>query len=243
MAPYKVTLAYDGTHYFGMQRQASEQTIQSEIESALQILGWKEKSIKMAGRTDRGVHASGQVISFSLDWSHSQEKLRDALNANLSDEIAVQNVEIAKIDFHPRYDAQRRNYRYRIICREGRDPLRERFAWRLWPDLQIESLNKMSEILIGENDFAAFGTPPKEGGSTVRVIYRAQWARVEEDEIIFDISANGFLYHMVRRIVAYLVRTSKKEDAVSDLHQVLEKRKLVQELAPARALNLKSVEY
>lgn len=243
MAHYKLTLAYDGTDYFGMQKQASEQTIQSAIESAIKKLGWEEKSISFAGRTDRGVHASGQVIAFALDWSHSLVKLCAAINANLSDEIAVQRVESVESDFHPRFDAIRRNYRYRMICREGRDPLRSRFAWQTWPELEIESLNKLSEILIGKKDFAAFGRPAKEGGTTVREIYRADWARVVEDEIVFDISANGFLYHMVRRIVGYLVHASRKMIGVRDMQQVLAQEKLIQDLAPAKGLNLMSVEY
>ena len=243
MAPYKVTLAYDGTHYFGMQKQASEQTIQSEFESALKKLGWQEKSITFAGRTDRGVHASGQVVAFTLDWAHAREKLRDALNAYLANEIAVQQVEKVGKKFHPRFDARRRNYRYRIISKAGRDPLRSRFAWQLWPVNEIEQLNKVSDGLIGRKDFSAFGTPPKKGGSTIREIYQAQWARDNEDEIIFDVSANGFLYHMVRRIVAYLVNTSKKSEDADDLHQILAQGKLIQELAPARGLNLMSVEY
>ncbi len=243
MAPYKLTLAYDGTLFYGMQKQVEERTVQSELENGLRQIGWNEKSILFAGRTDRGVHASGQVVSIDLNWAHSLEKLRDAINANVGNDLAIQKVEEVRAGFHPRYDAIRRNYQYRMYCSSYPDPLRERFAWRVWPDLKLEALGRTSQELIGEKDFAAFGTPPKEGGSTVRKIFKALWAREKEDEIIFEVSANGFLYHMVRRLVGYLVKTSRELDDQLEINQVLEQKKLIQELAPAKGLTLMSVDY
>src|SRR5512143_2871062 len=101
MARYQLTLAYDGTDFFGSQRQASKRTVQGELEKALQRLGWTDRSVLMSGRTDTGVHATGQVASCDLDWSHSDEKLLKALNAMLPNDIAVQKVCMVNADFHP----------------------------------------------------------------------------------------------------------------------------------------------
>ena len=120
MARYKLILAYDGIAFAGSQRQAKQRTVQGELESALREIGWPGRSVTLAGRTDTGVHASGQVAAFDLDWPHSLDKLRNALNASLSGDMAVSDVEIARDDFHPRFDATSRRYRYRLFC--GRVP-------------------------------------------------------------------------------------------------------------------------
>ena len=200
MARYKIILAYDGTFLFGSQRQAASRTAQSELEKALGCLGWQEKSVLLAGRTDSGVHASGQVASFDLHWNHQPEDLVRALNSNLPAEMAVRAAQIVPDDFHPRFDATSRRYCYRIYCQPVRDPLRERYAWRQWPALEGKLLNEASSFIIGKHDFAAFGTPPRPGSSTMRTVIKAAW-RSQVDEWFFDVQADAFLYHMVRRLV------------------------------------------
>src|SRR6266540_6033728 len=124
MARYQLTLAYDGTDFFGSQRQANKRTAQGELEKALSKLGWTGRSILMSGRTDTGVHATGQVAVCDLDWSHFDGELVRALNATLPADIAVQKVCIVNADFHPRFDATSRCYRYRLFRQSGRDPIR-----------------------------------------------------------------------------------------------------------------------
>ncbi len=129
MARYQVILAYDGADFFGFQRQADgcgQRTVQGVVEQALRRIGWQGRAILFAGRTDVGVHASGQVIAFDLDWLHSTDALLAALNANLPADVAAQAAQLAADDFHPRYDARARCYRYRLFCQPRRDPLRER---------------------------------------------------------------------------------------------------------------------
>src|ERR1051325_6628960 len=138
MARYQLTLAYDGTNFFGSQRQASKRTVQGELESALRKLGWTGRSVLMAGRTDTGVHATGQVASCDLDWSHADEELLRALNATLPGDLAVQKVCTVNADFHPRFDATSRCYRYRLFCRAVRDPIRERFGWRILSEMDSQ---------------------------------------------------------------------------------------------------------
>ena len=133
MARYKIILAYDGTHFQGSQRQTVSRTVQGELERALRRLGWEEKTIYLAGRTDTGTHASGQVAAFDLDWNHGLDELLKALNAHLPDDMAVQEVKEAVGTFHPRFDASSRRYRYRLFCARIRNPMRERYAWCVWP--------------------------------------------------------------------------------------------------------------
>ncbi len=200
MARYKIILAYDGTSMAGSQRQAEARTAQSVLETVLCRLGWQGKSILMAGRTDTGVHAAGQVATFDLDWKHGTDVLVKALNGNLPYEMSVSSAAEVPGDFHPRFDARSRRYRYRIYCSPTRDPLRERFAWRQWPEFDLIALMEAASCLIGTHDFTAFGTPPRPGSSTVRTVTLANWRNLD-DEWTFEVQANAFLYHMVRRLV------------------------------------------
>ncbi len=244
MARYKVILAYDGTAFSGMQRQANSRNVQSVVESALRSLGWQGKSIMAAGRTDAGVHASGQVIAFDLDWRHSPDTLLKALNAELPQAVAAQSASLAGDDFHPRYDAKARTYEYRIICQPSRDPLRERYAWRVWPAPKLGRLKAAAKLLRGEHDFAPFGLPPKKGGSTIRKVLRAEWRQETEDEFVFTVKATAFLYHMARRLVGLQVKVGQGLLEPDAIQTALEKkREKVRELAPAHGLTLVDVEY
>ncbi|WP_322509598.1 tRNA pseudouridine(38-40) synthase TruA [Anaerolinea sp.] len=244
MARYKVILAYDGTHFQGFQRQAGARTVQAEVEKALRSLGWGDESLLSSGRTDTGVHASGQVIAFDLDWRHSLEALRNALNARLPEDVAAKQVEEVPGDFHPRFNAIERAYLYRIIVAETRDPLRERYAWRLWPPLEApEALQSAAQALCGTHDFSAFGTSPVEGGSTLRHIYQAEW-RENGDEWLFEVRGNAFLYHMVRRMVWAQVQVGLNRLSLADfLEAVQQARPLPPGLAPAHGLVLTGVRY
>jgi tRNA pseudouridine38-40 synthase len=243
MARYKVILAYDGTAFSGMQRQANSRSVQGEVEKALRKLGWKQKSILTAGRTDAGVHALGQVIAFDLGWKHKPANLLKALNAELPSDIAAKRVSVAKADFHPRFDAKKRSYEYRIFCQSQRDPLRERYAWRVWPAVKLSGLHAAAGSLRGEHDFAAFGSATKEDGSTMRRVLRAQWRKLGQDEFVFEVSANAFLYHMVRHMVGLQVKVGQGEAKAEIVKTALLGRNRVRELAPAHGLTLAEVEY
>jgi len=210
MERYQVKIAYDGTNFQGFQKQGSRRTVQGVIENVLRSLNWQQQAILYAGRTDTGVHASAQVIAFDLEWTHSPEDLGNALNAGLPDDVAVREIKIAASDFHPRYAALARCYRYRLYCQAVRDPLRERYAWRVWPAPDGELLQQAACALEGTHDFAAFGSPLKPGGHTVRTIYQAKWEQTG-DEWHFEITANAFLYRMVRRIVYLQVQVGQQQ--------------------------------
>jgi tRNA pseudouridine38-40 synthase len=244
MARYKVILTYDGTEFQGFQRQVEVRTVQASVESALRSIGWVNSTILAAGRTDTGVHASGQVIAFDLEWDHSPRELRNALNANLPADIAARLVEPVEIDFHPRFFATARRYRYRLFCDKVRQPMRERYVWRVWPPVSIDTLQESAKHLIGTHDFSAFGTPPQPGGSTVRKIFTSSWSN-DENEFVFEILGNAFLYHMVRRLVNLQVEIGqgkrKAQEIISFLGSM--RKELVQGLAPAHGLILEEVVY
>jgi tRNA pseudouridine38-40 synthase len=242
-ALYKIILAYNGLAFVGYQRQAEVRTVQAELEIALEKLGWEGSSVLAAGRTDAGVHARGQVVSFQLEWTHTTEDLRNALNHYLPHDMAIRSVSEAPIGFHPRYDAKRRLYRYRIYCQPVRDPLRADFAWRVWPRVQVDRMNVAGAGLVGSHDFRAFGSPMTENGVTIREVFTAAWTGMD-DECHFDISANAFLYHMVRRITFVLVTIGQGEAPVSLVAEALQSGELgLTGLAPAAGLVLEEVEY
>ncbi|HTX90583.1 MAG TPA: tRNA pseudouridine(38-40) synthase TruA [Anaerolineales bacterium] len=249
MARYQIILAYDGTGFLGSQRQAESRTVQSELEKALRKIGWRGRSVLLAGRTDTGTHASGQVAAFDLDWVHGLDRLQAALNSNLPADMAVRQIALAADDFHPRFDASSRCYRYRLFCSDVRDPLRERFAWRVWPG--VTDLVSLAEIWTGTHDFAAFGTPPRSGGSTVRTVQSAGWHK-RGDEWTFEIRADAFLYRMVRRLVYVQAAVGQgrlpAETLVRALDDRFEIRRIARMeipagLAPASGLTLVEVCY
>ncbi|NTU75454.1 MAG: tRNA pseudouridine(38-40) synthase TruA [Anaerolineaceae bacterium] len=222
MERYQVILAYDGTHFQGYQRQGSVRTVQAEVETALRQLGWQGQTILCAGRTDTGVHASGQVIAFDLEWSHSTEELGRALNAHLPKDVAAKAVMQAAPGFHPRFDARARCYRYRLYCQPGRDPLRDRYAWRVWPAVDGEQLHRAAALITGTHDYAAFGTAMKPGGSTIRSIFAASWQFEAPDTWVFEIQANAFLYRMVRRLVWVQVIAAQGRISLEELQAGIE---------------------
>jgi tRNA pseudouridine38-40 synthase len=244
MALYKVTLAYDGTQFYGFQRQANQRTVQEVVENALRALGWQGRAVTAAGRTDTGVHASGQVIAFDLDWAHPPGDLLRALNASLPEDVAAREAGLAPPGFHPRYSAVARRYRYRLFGDATRHPLRERYAWRVWPAVDPVVLHPVAEQLVGTHDFAAFGSAPKAGGSTVRTVVEASWSE-DGFDLVFEIVANAFLYHMVRRLVAYQVEIAQgKQAAIPDFQfRGLQGREPSQGLAPAHGLTLVEALY
>jgi tRNA pseudouridine38-40 synthase len=243
---YRATVAYDGTNYFGFQRQVdAQQTIQGELEKALFKLAQASIQVTGAGRTDTGVHARGQVIAFDIaGWRHGEERLQRALNGTLPHDIAVRDVQIAHDGFHPRFDATRRGYRYTILNRPNRSPLRHRYTWHVRQPLDIAAMNAATVYLIGEHDFGTFGTPP-HGLNRMRRVFRAEWHRDDEDCVIFSIEATAFLKRMVRSLVGSLRLVGIGSWSVSDFATALQaaERSRAGQSAPPQGLVLEFVSY
>lgn len=224
--------------------------MQEVFEKALKNIGWQGRNVQAAGRTDTGVHAEGQVVAFDLAWNHTPEDLKRALNDSLPVDVAVRKVQPVRQDFDPRRQAISRRYRYHLFFEEDRSPLWERFAWRVWPAADLGLLQNAAQMLAGEHDFAAFGAPPRSGGSTVRSIFQASWQETPLG-LVFDVSGNAFLYHMVRRMVYLQVQVGQGKASLDEVDRLLRpecvraegKLPFVQGLAPAHGLVLFEVVY
>lgn len=225
-------VAYDGADYHGFQAQANAPSIQQALEDALDRCAERCSRVTGAGRTDAGVHATGQVIAVAVRWRHSLAALQRAWNVHLSPAIAVRSVQTAPPGFHPRFSALSRTYRYTVQCggQEGRaavsrSPLTRRYAWFEARALDVAAMNEVSATLIGEHDFATFGWPP-QGEKTVRVVEAAHWTWVQETppalgsyagpQVVFTITANAFLRQMVRSLVGALLAVGRGDWSAQD---------------------------
>ena len=250
MKRFAATLAYDGSAYYGFQRQAeATPTIQRSLECAIEKVAQHRVTISAAGRTDTGVHALGQVIAFDLEWKHSECELLQALNAQLPLDIALQDL-WQQSGFHPRYDAMWRQYVYRIATPPVRNPLLNTQVWQLvGQTLDLGLLQKAAERCLGEQDFAAFGRPPQEGNTnTVREVFLSQWESgpgLAGEVVTFRVRATAFLYHMVRRMVGTMVQVGSGRMTLAEFDRVLKSRDLQQAkiLAPPQGLVLEAVWY
>jgi len=241
----RAVVAYDGTLYHGFQRQSLERepTIQGELGRALEKISGRSTTVLGSGRTDSGVHARGQVIAFEVEWRHSPDDLQRAINAVLASDIAVLDVSIADADFHPRYQARSREYRYTIYNSRSRHPLHRLYALHVADPLDADAMRAASRCLIGEHDFAAFGQPTA-GDSTVRLMHRVEIGG-ERPWIEIDLEANGFLYRMVRSLVGTLIEVGRGRMPIERVAQILESRDRAQApaTAPAHGLCLMRVNY
>ncbi len=245
---YRATLAYDGSRYWGFQRQAGDApTVQKAVEDALHRLSSHPVIVVGAGRTDTGVHATGQVISFDLEgWSHGPHTLVKALNAVLPPDIRVRDACQAP-GFHPRFDALSRRYRYIILRAEVPNPLMNGRAWMLGQPLQLEALQSAAALLVGKHDFATFGQPP-QGENTVREVFTSQWTQVPDpwgDRFEYVVEATAFLHHQVRRMVGMMVEVGSGRMSIEAFEARFRAADIRQakRAAPPQGLILEAVRY
>ena len=244
MQRYKALIAYDGTNFEGFQRQRpSHRTVQAEVEQALKLILGESISVAGAGRTDSGVHATGQVISFMTVWHHSDQALQNALNAKLPSEIVILKIEQIQAEFHPRFDARKRTYEYLILNTAVRQPLYRHRAWWVKRPLRLETMNEAAAHLLGEHNFSTFGQPP-QGHNTVRHIFQAEWT-LREPFLLFTIQANAFLYRMVRSIVGSLKLVGENAWSIETFVDAFQQqeRSSCGPVAPPQGVYLISVEY
>jgi tRNA pseudouridine38-40 synthase len=240
---YRATVEYDGTDFLGYQVQARGRTVQGEIEKSLKQVTQAEIRIDGAGRTDAGVHATGQVIAFNASWRHTLEDLHRALNALLPDDIVIRSLSVTKPSFHPRFGAVSRTYCYQIVNQPWPAVLLRRYTYHLNRPLDVVAMNQASQLLLGQHDFASFGKPP-QGYNTVRTLSEAEWT-AKEGQVAFRITANAFLYRMVRTMVGTLVQVGLGHLQIDDVKRILEAKDLTRSAppAPAQGLCLMSVTY
>jgi len=201
----RLLVAYDGTDFSGWQRQEKDRSVQGDIEKALQKLHKQPVRLTGSGRTDAGVHAAGQVANFQSTIAGMQaSRFVPALNALLKRDVRILQAEEASPDFHARFDAKTRLYRYRLVCGRPAFPQELRYAHQLWrrPDLGL--LNRYARILLGETDCSTFATPRDPSESRSRHISLARFM-TEGDTLVFEIAANAFLWKMVRSVLGTLL--------------------------------------
>jgi tRNA pseudouridine38-40 synthase len=239
---FKLTIAYDGTRFGGWQRQPHRITIQESVEAALAKLAGQPVTVHGSGRTDAGVHARAQVASCSLETSLSALTIRRALNANLPEEIRVVRVQPVASDFHARFSARGKEYRYQIDCGPVADPFRLRYAWHHPRPLDVAAMRRAARVLAGRHDFTAFCA--KSERDPVRTIHRVSVMR-HGSLVTIAVCADGFLYKMVRTIVGALVKVGEGGLTAADVARLLRERKRIPlvETAPAKGLWLWRVRY
>lgn len=240
----KLTIAYDGTRYHGWQVQPGVPTIQGEIEQALSRILDRPARIHGAGRTDRGVHASGQVAHCLPGKPVGPATVAAGLNALLPPDIRIRSVAAVRPEFHARYSALSRTYRYRIARNRVVDPFRYRWVHAVWGDLDGDAMEEAAGRLVGEHDFTALASDPEPEGGGTREVYEASWSR-GAGEWVFTIRASGFLRAMVRTIVGTLLEVGSERRPLSDIERILagRDRAAAGPTAPASGLELAQVAY
>jgi tRNA pseudouridine38-40 synthase len=242
MRTIKLTLEYDGTNFYGWQYQPNLRTVQGEIERGLKSLLQETVTVIGSGRTDAGVHASGQVAHFRTHSLLPLESIRLGLNALTHDDLVVLGAEEVSADFHARYSATRRWYRYKISLRQR--AIGRHYAWFCKYPLDLTAIREASQLLIGEHDFEAFCQAGAETPHFLSRVEEISWTE-QDDTIVFDIVANRFLHNMVRIIVGTMVMVGRGKLTPADVADILEKRdrKLAGFTVPAHGLCLMKVYY
>lgn len=242
----RLDLAYDGTGFRGWatQRDPAIRTIEGVLTAALEELVREQVSLSVAGRTDAGVHARGQVTSFETESSRTPAQVRDFLNGRLAPEISIREAREAADTFDARFSASAREYRYVIDASETPDPFTGRFTWHRPTALDVAAMRKASAVLVGSHDFASFCRHPGAERSTVRDLQRLTIRR-DGDRIVFGLRANAFLHQMVRIVVGTLAEVGQGRLSAADVRRILSARERSQapKAAPARGLTLERVVY
>ncbi len=215
----KMVLAYDGTGFSGWQYQPQVRTLQATLEEAMEKVVHHPLRVVAAGRTDTGVHALGQVVHFKTESHLSPEVLKRAFNALLPTSIRVRRVTEAPRSFHARFSAISRTYRY-FISRHSL-PFLHRYCWVIERRMDIERLTETLALFKGIHDFAAFGSPAKEGGTTIREVFRAE-AKAFKGLVIITIEANSFLRRMVRHMVGAAVKVASGGSSLEEVKRAVE---------------------
>ncbi len=245
MKNIKIIIEYEGTNYFGWQRQPEGPTIQEVIENALQNITGENISLLGSGRTDSGVHALGQVANFKTESNIKAAEFQKGLNSTLPKDITILDAREVDLDFHAQHSAKSKIYIYKIFNSPHPSALLRKRSWYIPQPLELDQMEKPAEYLIGEHDFKAFAQSGTDLKTTVRTVLRAYIEQKDNNIIEFSIEATGFLKRMVRLIVGTMVQVGKGRITPSDFLKILdtgEKTKFIH-AAPPHGLYLREVKY
>lgn len=247
MTRYKLTIAYDGTKFHGFQRQNDLRTVQGVVEKALtKMTKGKHVDVVGSGRTDAGVHALGQVIHFDYPGQIPAENMLRAINSLMPLDVLAKDSEIVDDNFHARFGVTKKTYQYRVSCTHYTDPFKRFYTGHYAYDLDVDKIQVALKDLVGEHDFTSFAASGGVIENKVRTIYSATAVyNKSNDELIFEFTGNGFLYNMVRILVATLLEIGNGRRDVHDFLRLFEvkDRQEARGTAPASGLYLKEVFY
>ena len=237
-------IEYDGTAYNGWQRQRTGEGVQERVEAALTLVADEAINVCCAGRTDTGVHASGQVVHFDTNSERSERGWLLGANTTLPDDIAVTWARPVSDDFHARFSATARSYRYVILNRQVRPAINRHRAWWVHQTLDAELMHQAAQKLLGRHDFSAFRAAGCQASTPIREITSIAVVRIG-DRIVLEVAANAFLQHMVRTIIGTLVAIGGDDVAIDSLPAILasKDRKNAGVVAPSHGLTLVHVAY
>ncbi len=242
---FLAVVSYDGTMFYGFQIQREVRTVQGVLEEALQRI-FKEKVVTAAaGRTDTGVHSVGQIIMFNCPIEIDATNMKNALNANLPDDVYVRRVIEVDESFHPRFDAKRRIYHYYIYNSKEPNLFIRNYAWWFPYDLSVERMRMAAKFLEGEHDFTSFAKSDSIERSTVRTIYRIRIVKLRGKILLIRVEGRSYLRRMVRNMVGALVKVGVGEWEPERIKEILElkDRSQAPATAPPHGLYLYSVEF
>lgn len=245
MRTLKLTVAYDGTRFVGWQRQASGESIQGLLEHALARFEHAPVTVHGAGRTDAGVHALAQVASVRLTCGHDAGTLARALNAQLPEDVRILSVEEASADFHARFSARTKTYRYVMRNAPVAMPFERLYVWHLRERLNVEAMHAAAAMAVGTHDFAAFQSAGTSTRDSVRTILRSQIVQAEPTLVSYEVTGDGFLRHMVRALTGTLVEIGRGWREPATMAALLQRgrRGEAGATAPPHGLFLVSVDY
>lgn len=241
MAVVRLDLAYDGSGFHGFARQPDLRTVQGELETAMERVLGERPDTTCAGRTDRGVHARHQIVTFEVSEVPDLDRLVRSLNGLVGPEVAVSAARVAPDGFNARFSPTARSYRYFVDPRPAADPLTRGWVWHVGRPLDLESMNEAARHLVGSHDFASF-CRQREGATTDRTVMSAEWVR-EDPRIVFHVSARAFCHQMVRSLVGHCIDVGLGRRQAGDTPAVLaaRNRQAVGTVAPAHGLVLWAV--
>lgn len=242
---HKLTIEYDGTRYHGWQVQPNGVSIQEEIEAALQTMTRQKVKLIGSGRTDAGVHALGQVANFTCQTAITPEAFHKGLNSMLPDDIVIRNVTEVPLEFHARFNAKSKCYRYHILNHPIPSAIERHHTWWIRTPLDLPAMTAAADHIIGRHDFKAFEGAGSPRSHTLRHIIEAKFSGQTPGRITFDVRADGFLRYMVRNLVGTLVDVGLGKIQPDQMKQILDSRdrSRASATAPARGLFLIEVNY
>jgi tRNA pseudouridine38-40 synthase len=244
-ANIKLVIAYDGTGYFGWQRQLDKPTIQGIIEDKISLMAGKPVTLIGSGRTDAGVHALNQVANFRISTSLTPTIFFKGLNSLLPETVLIKEADYANPEFHARYDAKSKVYEYRIYNQGLRSPFLRHYAWHIARSLDSKAMKECLNSIIGTHDFSAFCSAGDGQTSPIRTMIQTKLSIREGGLLVFEFEANGFLRHMVRNIMGTIVKTGIGEISVKRFHEIFmsKDRRQAGAKAPPGGLYLQEVRY